>query len=126
MHKLPNNEIILKTEEKIKLLSIEMEEYTTKKELQYVMKILDRYEKEIIKLKSYTIEQNETNTKNRGDILKINNSFDNIRKTFLSISKLFENNSIAQMIENLNDLSERMVEKDEYAKFCKEINKTIL
>ena len=126
MHKLPNNEIILKTEEKIKLLSIEMEEYTTKKELQYVMKILDKYEKEIIKLKSYTIEQNETNTKNRGDILKINNSFDNIRKTFLSISKLFENNSIAQMIENLNDLSERMVEKEEYVKFCKEINKTIL
>ena len=126
MHKLPNNEIILKTEEKIKLLSIEMEEYTTKKELQYVMKILDKYEKEIIKLKSYTIEQNETNTKNRGDILKINNYFDNIRKTFLSISKLFENNSIAQMIENLNDLSERMVEKEEYVKFCKEINKTIL
>ena len=126
INKLPNNAVILKIEEKIKLLSLEMEEYTTKKELQYVMNILDKYEKEIIKLKSFTISQNEINTKNREDIIKINNSFDNIRKAFLSISKLFENNSISQMIENLNDLSERMVEKEEYNQFCKEINQAIL
>ena len=126
INKLPNNSVILKLEEKIKLLSLEMEEYSTKKELQYVMKIIDRYENEIMKLKSFTIKQNESNAKNREDILKINNSFDNIRKTFLSICKLFENNSISQIVENLNDLSERMVEKEEYNKFCKEINKAFM
>ena len=122
---LPNIVFIRKIEEKIKLLGIEMEDCATKKDLKRVCDELDKYEKELSKLKSFAVSQNETNDKYREDILKLKNSFDNVKKTFISINKLFENNSLTQLLSNLNDLSKTMVDKEEYNKFVKDIKRKI-
>ena len=122
---LPNISFIKRLEEKIKLVGLEMEDYATKNDIKHIYNELDKYENELSKLKSFVISQNEVNAKYREDILKIKNSFDNIKKTFSAINKLFENNSLSQIIENLNDISYKMVEKEEYNEAMKEINKTI-
>ena len=122
---LPNILAIRKIEEKIKILGIEMEDCATKKDIKHICDELDKYEKELSKLKSFVVSQNETNEKYREEILKLKNSFDTVRKTFSSINKIFENNSLAQLLANLNDLSKSMVDKEEYNKFVKDIKRKI-
>ena len=122
---LPDKSIIKRIEEKIKLLGIEMEDYSTKKDISYLTNNLSSYENEISKLQSFRMNQKEINTKYKEEIFKIKSSFENIKKTFSSISKLFENNSISELLENLNDLSIKMVEKEEYNDFVQKINKKI-
>jgi DNA gyrase/topoisomerase IV subunit A len=86
---LPNKTIIQKIQEKIKILEMEVEELGTKKDIQYICSELDKYEKEISKLKSFIVSQGEVNDKYKDDITKIKNQFDNIKKTFSAINKLF-------------------------------------
>ena len=122
---LPNILAIRKIEEKIKILGIEMEDCATKNDIKHICDELDKYEKELSKLKSFVVSQSETNEKHREEILKLKNSFDTVRKTFSSINKLFENNSLTQLLANLNDLSKSMVDKEEYNKFVKDIKRKI-
>ena len=122
---LPDTLIVKRIEERIKLLAVEMEDYSTKKDLEYLKKEINKYENELSKLKAFNISQTEINGKYREEIIKIKNSFDNIKKTFSAISNLFENNSLSKIIEDLDDISGKMVEKEEYNEFVKEINKII-
>ena len=112
--------------EKVKLFEMDLEDYPSKKDFKHLCDEMDKYENELSKLKMFTVSQSDINNKLREDILKIKNAFDNIKKTFSSITKLFENNSLTTLLDNLNDLSNKMVEREEYNKFIKEINKTIL
>ena len=122
---LPTKEETNKMFEKIKLLEMELDEFPTKKDIKYICDDIDKIKIELSKFNSFIITQNELNTKFREDILKIKNAFDNIKKTFASMTKLFENNSIAQLMDNLSDVSTKMVDKDEYNKYTKEINKIL-
>ena len=122
---LPDISTVKRIEERIKLLSCEMEEYATKKDIQYITNELNKFESELSKLKSFNISQNEINGKYREDILKIKYSFDNIKKNFSAINSLFENNSLSQIIENLDDITQKMVVKEEYNEYVKEISKII-
>ena len=122
---LPTKEEINKMFEKIKLLEMELDEFPTKKDIKYICDDIDKIKVELSKFNSFIITQNELNAKYREDIIKIKNAFDNIKKTFASMTKLFENNSIAQLIDNLSDVSSKMVDKDEYNKYTKEINKIL-
>ena len=122
---LPTKEETNKMFEKIKLLEMELDEFPTKKDIKYICDDIDKIKIELSKFNSFIITQNELNTKFREDILKIKNAFDNIKKTFASMTKLFENNSIAQLMDNLSDISTKMVDKDEYNKYTKEINKIL-
>ena len=126
INELPKMYLIKRLEEKIKLLGVEMEDFATKNDIKHLCDEMDKYEKELGKLKSFDIAQNEINAKYREEILKIKNSFDNIKKEFSSINKLLENNTISNLVDNLNDISERIVEKETYSEFVKNINKTIL
>lgn len=122
---LPTKEETNKMFEKIKLLEMELDEFSTKKDIKYICDDIDKIKIELSKFNSFIITQNELNTKFREHILKIKNAFDNIKKTFASMTKLFENNSIAQLMDNLSDVSTKMVDKDEYNKYTKEINKIL-
>ena len=112
--------------EKVKLFEMDLEDYPSKKDFKHLVDEMDKYENELSKIKMFMVSQNDTNNKFREDILKIKNNFDNIKKTFSSMTKLFENNSLTTLLDNLNDLSNKMVDKEEYNRFLKEINKTIL
>ena len=122
---LPSILEIKKIEEKIKLFSVELEECASKNDIKHICNELDKYEKELSKIKSFILNQRDTNDKYREEILKLKNAFDNVKKTFSSLSKLFENNSLSQLLANLNDLSKSMVDKEEYNKFIKDINRKI-
>jgi len=122
---LPTKEETNKMYEKIKLLEMELEEFPTKKDIKYLCDEIDKIKIELSKFNSFIITQNELNVKFREDILKIKNAFDNFKRTLSSMTKLFENNSIAQLIDNLSDISSKMVEKDEYNKYTKEINRIL-
>ena len=122
---LPNILEIRKIEEKIKLFSVEIEECASKNDIKHICNELDKYEKELSKIKSFILNQNDINDKYREEILKLKNAFDNVKKTFSSLNKLFENNSLSQLLANLNDLSKSMVDKEEYNKFIKDINRKI-
>ena len=112
--------------EKVKLLEMDLEDFPSKKDFKRICDEMDKYENELSKIKMFTVSQNDINNKFREDILKIKNSFDNIKKTFSSMTKLFENNSLTSLLDNLNDVTSKMVDKEEYNNFIKEINKTIL
>ena len=122
---LPNISSIKRIEEKIKVFEIEMEEYATKNEIKHICEELDKYEKELSKFKAFTLSQKEINEKYREDILKLKNQFDNVKKTFSNLNKIFENNSLTQLLANLNEVSKNMVDKDEYIKFKKDIKNKI-
>ena len=122
---LPTMTIIKKIEEKIKIIEMEIEELGTKKDIQYICGELDKYEKEISKMKSFMVSQGETNDKYKDDINKIKNQFDTIKKTFSAISKLFENNSLSNVLNNLTELAQKIVDKEEYNKFNQYVNKTL-
>ena len=122
---LPTKEETNKMFEKIKLLEMELDELPTKNDIKHICDEIDKIKVELSKLNSFTVTQNELNAKFREDIIKTKNAFDNIKKTFSSMTKLFENNSIAQLIDNLSDVSSKMVDKDEYNKYTKEINKIL-
>ena len=125
MMSLPDMTIIKNIEEKLKLIEMEMEEFGTKKDVKYICDELDKYLKEINKLKSFMVNQDEINEKNKDEIEKLKNEFDSLKKTFSAVNKLFENNSLSTLLGNLNDINQKMVDKEEYNKFIKEINKSI-
>jgi len=112
--------------EKVKLFEMDLEDFPSKKDFKHLCDEMDKYENELSKLKMFSVSQNDINNKFREDILKIKNAFDNTKKTFSTMSKLFENNSLTTLLDNLNDLSSKMVDREDYNKFIKEINKTIL
>ena len=122
---LPNNSVIKRIEEKIKLLDLELDNYLTQNDILKIFNKLDNYEKELNKSKLFIISQNEINAKNKEELFKLKKTFDNVKKTFSSISKIFENNSLSQILEDLNNVSENMVVKEEYIQFVKETNKKI-
>ena len=125
MMSLPDMTIIKNIEEKLKLIEMEMEEFGTKKDVKYICDELDKYLKEINKLKSFMVNQDEINENNKDEIEKLKNEFDSLKKTFSAVNKLFENNSLSTLLGNLNDINQKMVDKEEYNKFIKEINKSI-
>ena len=122
---LPNISAIKKIEEKLKIIGMELEECATKSDIKRVCDELDKYEKELSKIKSFIVAQNEKNEKNENEISKLKQSFDNVKKTFSSINKLLENNSLSDLLGNLGDLSKNMVDKEEHDKFIKEIKRKI-
>jgi cob(I)alamin adenosyltransferase len=122
---LPNISVIKKIEEKLKIIGMELEECATKSDIKHVCDELDKYEKELSKIKSFIVTQSEKNEKNENEISKLKHSFDNVKKTFSSLNKLLENNSLSDLLGNLGDLSKNMVEKEEYDKFIKDIKRKI-
>ena len=116
---------IKKINEKIKVLEQDMEEFATKNDIKHVLSEIDKYEKELIKFKSFIVNQKEINSKNRDDINKLKNSFATLKQNFSALNNLFENNSLSSLIENLNNISEKFLEKEEYNNDIKNINKKI-
>ena len=116
---------IKKINEKIKILEQDMEEFATKNDIKHVLSEIDKYEKELIKFKSFNVNQKEINAKNRDDIGKLKNSFATLKQNFSALNSLFENNSLSSLIENLNNISENFLEKEEYNNEMKNINKKI-
>ena len=116
---------IKKINEKMKMLEQDMEEYATKKDIRHVLDETDKYEKELSKFKSFTVNQKETNTKNRDDINKLKNSFSSLKQNFSAINNLFENNSLTTLIESLNNISDNFVGKIDYDNCIRSINKKI-
>ena len=111
-----------KINEKIKILEQDMEEFATKNDIKHVLSEIDKYEKELIKFKSFNVNQKEINGKNKDDIGKLKNSFATLKQNFSALNNLFENNSLSSLIENLNNISEKFVEKEEYNNEIKNIN----
>lgn len=109
--------------EKIKMLEQDMEEFATKNDIRHIIGELDKYEKELIKQKSFIVNQKELNNKNRDDINKLKTALNNLKQNFSSLSTLFENNSLTKLIENINNISDTCVEKSDYEKNIKAINK---
>ena len=122
---LPDILEIKKIEEKIKLLELEIDECGTKNDIKRICNELDKYEKELSKLKSFIVIQNGTNDKYREEISKLKNSFDTVKRTFSTLNRYLENNALSQLLANLNDLSKNMVEKEEMNKFIQKINNQI-
>ena len=65
---------IKKINEKIKLIEQDLEEAATKNDVKYVLGDINKYEKELIKYKSFTINQKEINNKNRDEIAVLKKS----------------------------------------------------
>ena len=114
---------IKRINEKIKMLEQDMEEFATKNDIRHIIGELDKYEKELIKQKSFIVNQKELNNKNRDDINKLKTALNNLKQNFSSLSTLFENNSLTKLIENINNISDTCVEKSDYEKNIKAINK---
>ena len=125
MMNFPDMSAITKIEEKLKMIELEMEEFGTKKDVKYICGEIDKYEKSLSKLKSFIVSQEEINEKNKDEMVKLKNLFETLKKTFSAVNRLFENNSLSALLGNLNDLSQKLVDKEEYNKFIKDINRTI-
>ena len=125
MMNFPDMSAIAKIEEKLKMIELEMEEFGTKKDVKYICGEIDKYEKSLSKLKSFIVSQEEINEKNKDEMVKLKNLFETLKKTFSAVNRLFENNSLSALLGNLNDLSQKLVDKEEYNKFIKDINRTI-
>lgn len=116
---------IKKTNEKIKILEQDMEEYATKNDIRHVLGEIEKYEKELSKLKSFVINQKEINNKNRDDINKLKAALNNLKQNFSALNNLFETNSLTKLIEDMNNIGDTCVEKGEFEKNIKDLNKKI-
>ena len=74
---------IKKINEKIKLIEQDLEEAASKNDVKYALGDIDKYEKELIKYKSFTINQKEINNKNRDEIAVLKKSQIILNKIFL-------------------------------------------
>ena len=125
MMNFPDMSVIAKIEEKLKMIELEMEEFGTKKDVKYVIGEIEKYEKSLSKLKSFIVNQEDINKKNNNEMEKLKDLFETLKKTFSAVNRLFENNSLSTLLGNLNDLSQKLVDKEEYNKFIKDINRII-
>ena len=116
---------IKRIDEKIKLMEQDMEEYATKNDIRHIISEIDKYEKELSKNKSFIINQKETNNKHRDEIAILKKAFDNLKQNISSLNMLLESNSLSRLIENLNSMNDKIVEKAEYEETIKTINKKI-
>ena len=116
---------IKKTNEKIKILEQDMEEYATKNDIRHVLGEIEKYEKEMSKFKSFIISQKEMNNKNRDDINKLKAALNSLKQNFSALNNLFESNSLTKLIEDINNMSDMYVEKSEYEKNIKDLFKKI-
>ena len=116
---------IKKTNEKIKILEQDMEEYATKNDIRHVLGEIEKYEKEMSKFKSFIISQKEMNNKNRDDINKLKAALNSLKQNFSALNNLFESNSLTKLIEDINNMSDMYVEKSEYEKNIKDLYKKI-
>ena len=116
---------IKKINEKIKLLEEELEEAATRDEIKRLSLEIDKYEKELSKYKSFIINQKEMNNKTREDMVKLKESLDELKQDFSSLNNLLEKNSLNKLIENINNITDRFVEKSIHENDIKSINKKI-
>ena len=116
---------IKKTNEKIKILEQDMEEYATKNDIRHVLGEIEKYEKEMSKFKSFIISQKEMNNKNRDDINKLKAALNSLKQNFSALNNLFESNSLTKLIEDINNMSDMYVEKSEYEKNINDLFKKI-
>ena len=116
---------IKRLNEKIKLIDQDLEEVATKNDVKYILAEIDKYEKELSKYKSFMINQKEINNKNRDDIALLKKTTDNLKHNLSTLNNLLENNSLTSLLENLNNMADKFVEKTLYEVSIKDINKKI-
>ena len=114
-----------KINDKIKVIEQELEGSSTKEDTKHILEELDKYKQELNKYKSIISNQKEMNIKTREDMLRLKEEFDEIKQDFSSLNNLLENNSLNKLIENINNITDKFVEKSLYENDMKLINKKI-
>ena len=116
---------IKKINEKIKIIQQELEGSATKEDSKRILEELDKLNQELNKYKSFTASQKEVNNKSREDMLRLKEAFDELKQDFSSLNNLLEKNSLNKLIENINNITDKFVEKSLYENDIKLINKKI-
>jgi len=114
-----------KVNDKIKAMEQELEGSATKEDTKHILEELDKFNQELNKYKSIISNQKEMNIKTREDMLRLKEEFDEIKQDFSSLNNLLENNSLNKLIENINNITDKFVEKSLYENDMKLINKKI-
>ena len=114
-----------KINDKIKAIEQELEGSATKEDTKHILEELDKFHQELNKYKSIISNQKEMNIKTREDMLRLKEEFDEIKQDFSSLNNLLENNSLNKLIENINNITDKFVEKSLYENDMKLINKKI-
>ena len=114
-----------KMNDKIKAMEQELEGSATKEDTKHILEELDKFNQELNKYKSIISNQKEMNIKTREDMLRLKEEFDEIKQDFSSLNNLLENNSLNKLIENINNITDKFVEKSLYENDMKLINKKI-
>ena len=114
-----------KMNDKIKAIEQELEGSATKEDTKHILEELDKFNQELNKYKSIISNQKEMNIKTREDMLRLKEEFDEIKQDFSSLNNLLENNSLNKLIENINNITDKFVEKSLYENDMKLINKKI-
>ena len=114
-----------KVNDKIKAMEQELEGSATKEDTKHILEQLDKFNQELNKYKSIISNQKEMNIKTREDMLRLKEEFDEIKQDFSSLNNLLENNSLNKLIENINNITDKFVEKSLYENDMKLINKKI-
>ena len=114
-----------KINDKIKAIEQELEGSATKEDTKHILEELDKFNQELNKYKSIVSNQKEMNIKTREDMLRLKEEFDEIKQDFSSLNNLLENNSLNKLIENINNITDKFVEKSLYENDMKLINKKI-
>ena len=114
-----------KVNDKIKAIEQELEGSATKEDTKHILEELDKFNQELNKYKSIISNQKEMNIKTREDMLRLKEEFDEIKQDFSSLNNLLENNSLNKLIENINNITDKFVEKSLYENDMKLINKKI-
>ena len=114
-----------KVNDKIKAMEQDLEGSATKEDTKHILEELDKFNQELNKYKSIISNQKEMNIKTREDMLRLKEEFDEIKQDFSSLNNLLENNSLNKLIENINNITDKFVEKSLYENDMKLINKKI-
>ena len=114
-----------KINDKIKAIEQELEGSATKEDTKHILEELDKFNQELNKYKSIISNQKEMNIKTKEDMLRLKEEFDEIKQDFSSLNNLLENNSLNKLIENINNITDKFVEKSLYENDMKLINKKI-
>ena len=116
---------IKKINDKIKTIEQELEGSATKEDAKHILEELDNFDKELTKYKSLLANQKEMSNKSREDILRLKEAIDELKQDFSSLNNLLEKNSLNKLIENINNITDKFVEKSVYENEIKLINKKI-
>ena len=114
-----------KVNDKIKAIEQELEGSATKEDTKHILEELGKFNQELNKYKSIISNQKEMNIKTKEDMLRLKEEFDEIKQDFSSLNNLLENNSLNKLIENINNITDKFVEKSLYENDMKLINKKI-